>query len=132
MPYTRQGARERVCDEIERVVWPIDRAFIAKHPHRRHWIRPTEAIELSQREVADGTAWPAPPSGSRYYTVVKACGSLGFRMRIPFAAPDIGEDWQALTEVQCRTWYEQLRLPEYAELEDRVEEVCRPYERAAK
>ena len=89
VPYAHQDALQRVCAEVERVVWPIDRDFAEKG--RRYWIRPAEDIEVSERELMDMVAAPPLPSGWRAYVVVKVL-SPGIRMRMPFFAPDIGDE----------------------------------------
>ena len=78
MPYAHQDALQRVCAEVERVVWPIDRDFAEKG--RRYWIRPAEDIEVSERELMDMAAAPPLPSGWCVYVVVKVL-SPGVRMR---------------------------------------------------
>ena len=102
MPYAHQDALQRVCAEVERVVWPIDRDFAQKG--RRYWIRPAEDIEVSERELMDMVAAPPLPSGWRAYVVVKVF-SPGVRMRMPFFAPDIGDEWRHLPEVRCHDLY---------------------------
>ena len=67
--YTHPDALQRVCEEVERVVWPIDRDF--EHAGRGYWVRPAEQIEIAELETTRGVnTWPNLPPGLRYYTVV--------------------------------------------------------------
>src|SRR5262245_43034240 len=94
-------AMQRVCEEIERVVWPIDRKY--EDEGRRFWVRPAEPIEISQRELEAGLPW-IPKPGDSTYVVVRAVGA-GIRERLVFVARDLGEGWRTLPEAECCNCY---------------------------
>jgi hypothetical protein len=97
----RPYAMDRVCDEIERVVWPIDRAY--EDEGREFWIRPAEPIEISQRELLyDMPLIPGP--GHAVYVVVRVL-SPGVRERRVFTARDIGIGWKRISQAECLHCY---------------------------
>lgn len=120
--YEHPTAIQRVCAEVERIAWSIDRDFAKKHRKRRHWIRPAEAIEIAEVELASGSATTSPPAGARWYVAVKAYAP-GIRTRRLFWAPDIADEFRDLTEAQCRHWFDTrwVEHPQYAELDRKME-----------
>jgi hypothetical protein len=105
--YTSPSAMQRVGEEVERLVWPIDRDF--EDAGRAYWVRPAEPVELTELEVVQGIAWPSLPHGLRYYTVVSLVGP-GVRMREIFHAPDIGDDWRKMKDGYCQKVYFDIYL----------------------
>jgi hypothetical protein len=103
MSHTHKDALQRVCEEIERVVWPIDRAF--ERTGRKYWIRPAEGIEVSEVEVSCGKPVEPIPPGARWYIVVKL-HAPGSRSRLLFYATNRGGKLPA--EKACRAWWEYI------------------------
>jgi hypothetical protein len=97
----RPYAIDRVCDEIERTVWPIDRAY--EDEGREFWIRPAKSIEISQRELLYEIPL-IPPPGHEVYVVVRRL-SPRMRERRVFTAQNIGSGWKRLSEAECLHCY---------------------------
>ena len=110
MPREASYAMQRACEEIERVVWPIDRAISDENPKRKYWIRPAHPIEVAQRELSEEQPMPVPSPGRRYYMVVYE-PRRGVRIRLPFVADDIGDACRDVPEALCKECYEHHASP---------------------
>jgi hypothetical protein len=59
---------QRMCDEIERVAWPIDREY--EDSGRKFWMRPACDAELRALEADSEEAAPLIPEGTRWFKLV--------------------------------------------------------------
>jgi hypothetical protein len=114
MAYTHPAAIERLCEEIERTVWPSDRKFFSDHPRRSHRLRPAMSAEVSADEIATGKILECPP-GMQVFTAVKQLGP-GVRARALFVAPAVAR-WVDPPEAICRAWYDFVCRPQFKKQE---------------
>jgi hypothetical protein len=114
MAYVRPDAAQRICEEVERTAWASDREFFNDHPRRSHRLRPAMDAEVSEHEIATGEVLSCPP-GMQIVTAVKQLGP-GVRARLLFVAPAVAS-WVDPPEDVCRTWYDLVFDPRFAETE---------------
>ena len=90
-------------EDIERAVWPLDRAFFLEHRERKYRIRLAEPAEL--------IGYGPPPRGRQHYVLVQVLPS-GACARYLFHAPDIGARIYDLDENYCRGQFHSIRDPD--------------------
>jgi hypothetical protein len=59
--YTHPNALQKICEEIERTVWPSDRKFFDDYPRRKFRIRRATEAEIAEDELTSGRASFFPP-----------------------------------------------------------------------
>ena len=100
--FTHPDVLPRMCDEIERVAWPIDREF--EDSGRKCWIRRAADAEIIALEAVHKEALPKLPAGYGYYMAVKVLRT-GVRFKFPFGGTIDDEQWRTLPEIDCsRIW----------------------------
>src|SRR5262245_36762234 len=104
MNYEHPDARQRVLEEIERTVWPLDRKFFREHPNRNYRIRQPLSIEIVENELLEGRL-AEHPSGTVFYIMVRQFAP-GLRARLVFFAPPGAPEEPP--EKLCRQLYRRL------------------------
>jgi hypothetical protein len=115
MGYTHPDALQRVCEEIDRTVWPLDRKFFDDNPQREFRIRPAEAVEIAEVELAHSIAVPIPPGNGAYILVRQF--APGVRLRRMIIVPVI-DPWTEPPEAVARWAYRKFAPPELQARED--------------
>lgn len=94
-----------ICEEIERVVWPLDRQYFKDHPDRTYRIRPAIGAEITEVEITSGEAIehePCMQAGMHPYMIVRQLTPGILRARCIFFVAQPSPDWDDPPEEFCR------------------------------
>jgi hypothetical protein len=133
MSYTHPDALQKVCDEIERTVWPSDRKFFDDYPRRKFRIRRATEAEIAECELANGSASQFPPGMA--LVLVKSVAP-GVRTRQLFSATHTDDDGIVRDlplplgfeppENVCRAFYRRITSPQTRKIERQVAGALKP------
>jgi hypothetical protein len=83
-------AQQRICEEIDRTVWPIDRKFFRDNPKRSYWLRPAQQVEISEKEIIRGRHIPVAPGALALIAVRQVVPGVRMRTLIVIEDPPPG------------------------------------------